>query len=89
MCQIRQCGRARLVGINHDQSRAITAPRLIDHRPEMNVVAVNVRAPGQNQLSQAKILCRRTEFLSIDQIPGNAAGLRANQVRSNWLAPRR
>ncbi len=42
-------GGACLVRINHHQLGAFT-PRLFNKRPEMNVVAVNVGAPGNDVL---------------------------------------
>jgi hypothetical protein len=40
-------GGARLVGVDDDEARAVAAG-LLDHGPEMHVVAVNVRAPGED-----------------------------------------
>ena len=41
------CRGARAIRIDHHQLRAI-ASRLFDERPQMNVVAVNVRRPGDD-----------------------------------------
>ena len=68
---------ARPVGIDHDQPRAV-APRLLHHRPQVNVVAVNVRAPREDQLGQPEVLGRRAQLLAVDQVPGHAAGLGAD-----------
>ena len=44
---------ARAIRIDHHQLCAI-APRLFDERPQMNVVAVNVGAPGDDVFGMAK-----------------------------------
>ncbi len=68
MCQSARRGGARAVGVDHDEPRAV-APRLLDHGPEMDVVAVDVRAPGQDQLRKAEVFGRRAKFFAVDQVP--------------------
>src|SRR6185312_4684219 len=54
------------------------APGLLDKRPEVNVVAVNVRAPGEDKLGEPEVFRGRAHLFSVDQIPGSAAGFGAN-----------
>ncbi len=67
----------RAVRIDDDQARAV-APRFLNERPQVNVVAVNVRAPSKDELRQPHILCRRAVLLAVDQVPRLPASLRAN-----------
>ena len=44
---VGEAGRAGLIGVDDDQAGAVAAG-LLDHGPEMDVVAVDICAPGQN-----------------------------------------
>ncbi len=70
---------ARAVGVDRDQPRPV-APGFFNKRPQVNVVAVNVRAPGKNQLREAKILGRRAKFFAVHQVPRLPAGLGADRA---------
>ena len=71
---VGQRGSARAVGVDDDQP-CPAAPRLFHKGPEVDVVAVNVRAPGQDQLGQAEVLGGCAQLLAVDQVPGHAACL--------------
>ena len=60
---------ARAIRINHHELRAI-APRLRDERPQVHVVAVNVRGPRNDVLGMFKLLRLRPELLAVN---GNQA----------------
>jgi hypothetical protein len=47
---VGDCGGARSVGIDDDEARTV-APGLFDEGPEVDVVAVDVRAPGDDEAS--------------------------------------
>ena len=70
---------ARAVGVNHDQPRTV-APRLLHKRPQVNVVAVDIRAPRQNQFRPPEIFGRRAEFFPVHQVPRLAARLGTNRA---------
>src|SRR6185312_5044669 len=74
---VGQGGGACAIGIDDDEPGAV-APSLLDKRPEVDVVAVDVRTPGEDELGEAKVFRRRAQFLSVDQAPGSASGFGAN-----------
>ncbi len=65
------------IGIDDDEARA-RAAGLLDHGPQVHVVAVDVRAPGEDEFGEAEILGGRAQLLSVDQVPGLAAGFRTD-----------
>ena len=75
---VGQRGSARAVRVDDDEPCPV-APRLLDKRPQMNIVAVDIRAPSQNQFGQAEILGDHANFLTVDQVPGHAARLGADR----------
>ena len=75
---IRQRRCPRPVRINHNQPAAIP-PCLLNKRPQVHIVPVDIRAPRQHQLCQPKILRRRPQLLAVDQLPRLTAGLTANR----------
>ena len=74
---VSQRGGAGAVGVDDDEARAIAAG-LLDHGPEMDVVAVDVRGPGEHQFGEAEILGGRAVFLAVYQVPGLTSGLGAD-----------
>ena len=52
---VRALRRARAIRID-DHQLAARAPRLFDERPQVYVVAVNIRAPGDDQLRVPELL---------------------------------
>src|SRR5664279_1791752 len=66
---IGEASGARAIGIDHYQLGAI-APRLVDERPEMNVVAVNVRGPGDDVLRVAELFGLGPNLASVDRDNG-------------------
>ena len=70
-------GGAGAVGVDDDEARAVAAG-LLDHGPEMDVVAVDVGAPGEDELGEAEVFSGRAELFAVDQVPGDAAGFRAD-----------
>ena len=78
MCQSASFGGARLIGIDDDEPGAVAAC-LFDHGPEMNVVAVNVRAPGDDQARAMKLLGVGAELAAVD-----ARGRRRRRRWSRW-----
>ncbi len=75
---IGQRRRSCLVRIDHNQPRPIP-PRLLHHRPQVNVVAVDICAPRQHQPGQPKVLRRHAQLLPVNQLPRLTASLRANR----------
>ena len=83
--------RARAVRIDHDQTGSVAA-RFFNKRPKMNVVAVDVRAPGKDELGKAGNLPLSYQifFRRPDSTPGRRpqnrscgrAGLRPCDERS-------
>src|ERR1039458_2350293 len=67
------CG-ARAIRIDHYQSGPI-APRLVDERPQMNVVAVNVRGPGDDVLRVAELFGLGPNLRSAERDNGVATRL--------------
>ena len=67
-------GSARFVRIDDDEARAI-APGLLDHGPKMNVVAVDVCAPGEDELCKPEVLGWSAQLFAVHGVPGNAASL--------------
>ena len=70
-------GGAGLVGVDDDEARAVAAG-LFDEGPEMNVVAVDVGAPGEDELGEAEVFGGHAELFAVDVVPRNAAGFRAD-----------
>jgi hypothetical protein len=70
-------GGAGAVGVDDDEACAIAAG-LLDHGPQMDVVAVDVRAPGEDELGKAEVFGGSAELFSVDGVPGHAAGLRTD-----------
>ena len=70
-------GGAGAVGIDDDEARAVAAG-LLDHGPEVDVVAVNVRAPGEDEFGEAEVFSGGAELFSVDGVPGLAAGFRTD-----------
>ncbi len=68
---------AGLVGVDDDEARAVAAS-LLHHGPEVNVVAVNVAAPRDDEFGQPEVFGRRAQLFAVDKVPGHAAGLGAN-----------
>ena len=64
---------AGLIGIDDDEACA-GAACFFDLRPEMNAVAVNVRAPGDDQARAMKLLGIGAELAAVDREDGVAAG---------------
>ena len=52
---IRAAGRARGIGVNHDQLAALAA-RFFDEGPEVNIVGMNVGSPHQDEARVAELL---------------------------------
>ena len=77
MCQSASAAVRVLVGIDDDEAGAIAAG-LLDHGPEMDVVAVDVGAPGEDELGEAEIFGGRAQLFAVDEVPGHAAGFRAD-----------
>ena len=77
MCQSAKRGRARLVWIDDDQAGAVAA-RLLHHRPQVDIVAVDVAAPGDDQLRELEIFRGGAQFLAIDKVPRHPARFRAD-----------
>ena len=75
---VRQRRCPRPVRVDHNQPPA-RPPRLLNHRPQVHVVPMDVRAPRQHQLRQAVVLWRRSQLLPINQLPGLSARLAANR----------
>jgi len=69
--------RSRPVGIDHHQLAAI-APRLLDERPEVDVVAVNVGCPGNDVFRVAELLGLGTDLPPVNGNHGFAARGGAN-----------
>ena len=69
---------ARAVRIDHHQLCAI-APRLFDERPQMNIVAVNIGAPGDDVLGMAKGLRLAAQLAPHHRDQRLAAGCGANR----------
>ena len=76
--------RARAIGIDDDELGAIAA-RLFDERPQMNVVAVNIRGPGDDVLRMTELLRLGAHLAAIDGDDRILAGLRADAA----MQPRR
>ena len=74
MCQSANAAVRVRYGINHDEPRAV-APRLLHHRPQVNVVAVNVRGPGDDQPGQPEVLGGRAQLTAVNEVPGLSASL--------------
>ena len=74
---VGQRGRACAVGVDDDEPRAL-APGLLDERPKMHVVAVDVRAPRENQPGVGEVLGAGAELHAVDALQRNAARLRAD-----------
>src|SRR5664280_996787 len=64
----------RAIRIDHYQPGSI-APRLVDERPQMNVVAVNVRGPGDDVLRVAELFGLGPNLASVDRDNGVATRL--------------
>ena len=56
------------------------ASRLLHHRPQMNVIAVDIRAPGDNQLCQLVVFGGRPQLFSIHQVPRDPASFGADRA---------
>ena len=69
---IRKRRGAGLIGIDHDQLRSL-APRRFDKWPQVNIVPVNICAPGDDQAGVHKVLGRRAELDAINAQQGRAA----------------
>ena len=70
---------ARAIGVDRDEPRPV-APGFFNKRPQMNVVAVDVRAPRKNQLRQPEILGGRAELLPVHQVPRLSARFGTNRA---------
>ena len=82
---IRQRRRARFERINDDQLRALAAS-LFNERPKVNVVAMHVAAPHQDQTRMRKIFRRRAQLHTVhtrQRRPASARADRAIQLRSS------
>src|SRR5205085_5970111 len=60
-------------GVNHHQLGAV-APCLLDEGPQVHVVAVNIRSPGDNVLRFGELLRLGAQLLSQNGNEGVAAG---------------
>ncbi len=69
---------AGAVGINDHQLGAVAA-RLFDKRPQVNVVAVDVGAPGNDVLGVAKLLGLGADFSAVNGDDGVSTGGGANR----------
>ena len=70
-------GGAGAIGIDDDETCAVAAG-LVDHGPEVDVVAVDVRGPGKDEFGEAEVFGGDSELFSVDEVPGLAAGLRTD-----------
>ena len=70
-------GCAGAIGVDDDEACAFAAG-LLDHGPEMDVVAVDVRTPGEDELGEAKVFGGSAELFSVDSVPGHATGFRTD-----------
>ncbi len=66
-------GGAGSIGINHDESGAITAC-FFDEGPEVNVITVNVCRPGDDVLCMAEMFRVGAQLFSVDRNKGVSAG---------------
>ena len=74
---VREPRRARLIRVNDDQPRP-GAPRLLNLRPQVNIIAVDVRAPGQDQPRVMEVLGVGAQFAAVDREQRLAARGRAD-----------
>ena len=74
---VRGAGRACCVGIDDDQLCAVAA-RFLDEGPEVNIVAVDVRGPGDDELRLRKGFGVGAEFAAVDGDEGLATGFGAD-----------
>ena len=74
---IGECGGASFVGIDDDKACAVAAG-LFDEGPEMNVVAMDIGAPGEDQLREAEVFGGHAVLLAIDVVPRDSAGFRTD-----------
>ena len=70
-------GSARPVRIDHNQLGAI-ASRLFNKGPKMDVVAMNVRGPGNYVFRLAELLGLGTHVHAINRLDAGGTGFRAN-----------
>src|ERR1035441_10509463 len=75
---IRHFRRPRLVRIDHHEPRALP-PRLLDERPQTNIVAMDIRAPRYDHPGMREVLGRRPQLHAIDLFQRHSAGLRADR----------
>src|SRR5947208_571071 len=76
--EVESCSPPRAVGVDHYYLRAV-APRLFDERPQMNIVAVNIGAPGDDVLGMAKGLRLAAQLAPHHRDQRLAAGCGANR----------
>ena len=75
MCQSASFAVRSLLEIDNDEEWAgAVAACFLDLRPEMDAVAMNVRAPGDDQPCAMKLLSIRAELAAVDREDGVAAG---------------
>src|SRR5690242_15370072 len=82
---IRTGGCSRAIRINHYKLRAI-APRFLNKWPQVNVVAVNVRSPGDDVLRLRKLLRLCAHIYAVNRLDARSASLStdgARQLRSS------
>jgi hypothetical protein len=74
---VRGAGGACGVGIDDDELCAVAAG-FFDEGPEMNIVAVDVGGPGDDELGLRKGFGIGAQFAAVDGDQGLATGLRAD-----------
>ncbi len=74
---IGERGGAGAVWIDDDEASAV-AVRLLDHGPQVDVVAVDVRGPGEDEFGEAEVFGRCAQFFPVYRIPCLAACFRAD-----------
>ena len=70
---VGECGGAGAVGVDDDEACPLTAS-LLDEGPEVDVVAVDVGAPGDDEAGVGEILRGGAELDAVDLEEGFAAG---------------
>ncbi len=75
---VSQCGRPRPIRIDHHQLRAL-APRLFNERPQVHVVAMDIRAPRNDQPCMSKVLWRRPQLDPVHALQRHTARFRADR----------
>src|SRR5437879_13703307 len=77
---VRARRRARAVRINYDQLRAVP-PRFLNEWPQMDVVAVNVRGPGNDVFGVTELLRLGAHVRAVNRPDSRPSSFRANVAR--------